>query len=54
MSRKAQGQIRRSQLITTYGPGALIDLPQTLCDRRRPRQLAEHERPRGDPRAPPS
>lgn len=28
MSRKAQGQIRRSQAITTYGPGALIDLPR--------------------------
>jgi hypothetical protein len=28
MSRKAQGQIRRSQVITTYGPGALIDLPR--------------------------
>jgi len=25
--RKAHGQIRRSQVITTYGPGALIDLP---------------------------
>ncbi len=28
MSRKANGQIRRSQVITTYGPGALIDLPR--------------------------
>ena len=28
MSRKAHGQIRRSQVITTYGPGALIDLPR--------------------------
>ncbi len=28
MSRKAHGQVRRSQVITTYGPGALIDLPQ--------------------------
>lgn len=27
MSLKAHGQIRRSQVITTYGPGALIDLP---------------------------
>lgn len=27
MSKKAHGQIRRSQVITTYGPGALIDLP---------------------------
>ena len=27
MSPRAQGQIRRSQVITTYGPGALIDLP---------------------------
>jgi len=28
MSRKAHGQVRRSQIITTYGPGALIDLPR--------------------------
>jgi hypothetical protein len=28
MTRKAHGQIRRSQIITTYGPGALIDLPR--------------------------
>lgn len=28
MSHKAHGQIRRSQVITTYGPGALIDLPK--------------------------
>src|SRR5687767_6025180 len=28
MSPKAHGQIRRSQVITTYGPGALIDLPK--------------------------
>jgi hypothetical protein len=28
MSKKAHGQIRRSQVITTYGPGALIDLPR--------------------------
>jgi hypothetical protein len=28
MSHKAHGQIRRSQVITTYGPGALIDLPR--------------------------
>lgn len=27
MSPRADGQIRRSQVITTYGPGALIDLP---------------------------
>ena len=26
MSRKGHGQIRRGQIITTYGPGALIDL----------------------------
>jgi hypothetical protein len=25
---KAHGQIRRGQVITTYGPGALIDLPK--------------------------
>jgi hypothetical protein len=28
MSRKAHGQLRRTQIITTYGPGALIDLPK--------------------------
>jgi len=27
MSTRAHGQIRRSQVITTYGPGALIDMP---------------------------
>ena len=28
MSRKAHGQIRRSQVITIWGPGALLDLPR--------------------------
>lgn len=28
MNPKSTGQIRRSQVITTYGPGALIDLPK--------------------------
>ena len=28
MSARAHGQIRRSQAITTWGPGALIDLPR--------------------------
>ena len=28
MSRHAHGQLRQSQVITTYGPGALIDLPR--------------------------
>ena len=28
MSQRAHGQIRRTQVITTYGPGALIDLPE--------------------------
>src|SRR2546430_5244411 len=28
MRRKAHGQLRRGQIITTYGPGALIDLPR--------------------------
>jgi hypothetical protein len=28
MSRKSHGQLRRGQIITTYGPGALIDLPK--------------------------
>ena len=27
MSRKAHGQLRRSQIITTWGPGSLLDLP---------------------------
>ncbi len=27
MTQRAHGQLRRSQVITTYGPGALIDLP---------------------------
>ena len=27
MSKKAHGQIRRTQVITTWGPGALLDLP---------------------------
>jgi hypothetical protein len=27
MSKKAHGQVRQSQVITTYGPGSLIDLP---------------------------
>lgn len=28
MSRRGHGEIRQSQVITTYGPGALIDLPR--------------------------
>ena len=28
MSRRVHGQMRQSQVITTYGPGALIDLPE--------------------------
>lgn len=28
MSRKKHGQVRQSQVVTTYGPGALIDLPR--------------------------
>lgn len=28
MSRRAHGQLRRGQLITTFGPGAMIDLPR--------------------------
>ncbi len=28
MRHKAHGQVRRTQVITTYGPGALIDLPR--------------------------
>ena len=28
MRRRAHGQLRRGQVITTYGPGALIDLPR--------------------------
>ncbi|MCK5027819.1 MAG: hypothetical protein KAS07_05365, partial [Candidatus Pacebacteria bacterium] len=26
-NKKAHGQIRQSQIITTFGPGALLDLP---------------------------
>lgn len=29
MTRKAHGQIRQGQVITTWGPGALLDLPQS-------------------------
>jgi hypothetical protein len=25
--KRAQGQIRRSQIVTTFGPGAMMDLP---------------------------
>ena len=28
MSRGAHGELRRGQVITTFGPGALIDLPR--------------------------
>lgn len=28
MSRKGHGQVRQSQVVTSYGPGALIDLPK--------------------------
>ena len=28
MSRKGHGEVRQNQVITTYGPGALIDLPR--------------------------
>ncbi|MCK4302885.1 MAG: DUF1998 domain-containing protein [Candidatus Eisenbacteria sp.] len=31
MSKKAHGQIRRSQVITTWGPGALLDLPNSAA-----------------------
>jgi hypothetical protein len=52
MSRKAHGQIRRGQVITTYGPGALIDLPKHsaivggLDTWPRPSDLEEIEEPR--------
>lgn len=52
MSRKAHGQIRRSQVITTYGPGALIDLPRHsaivggLDDWPQPSDLVEIVEPR--------
>ena len=26
--KKAQGQLRRGQLITTFGPGSMMDLPE--------------------------
>jgi hypothetical protein len=36
MNQKAHGQVRRSQVITTWGPGALLDLPRyTYCMSRR-------------------
>ena len=41
MSMRANAQIRRSQAITTWGPGALIDLPRAFRDRRRARDVAE-------------
>ena len=28
MARNPDGQLRQSQVITTYGPGALVDLPK--------------------------
>jgi hypothetical protein len=52
MSRKAHGQVRRSQVITTYGPGALIDLPRHsaivggLDTWPKPADLEEIEEPR--------
>ena len=43
---RGHGQLRQSQVITTYGPGALIDLPNPRRDRRRARVLAQHPQPR--------
>ena len=37
--RKHHGEIRQSQLITTFGPGAMVDLPDALRGRGRPRLL---------------
>ena len=41
MSRRAHGQLRQSQVITTYGPGALIDLPRHSAIIGGPRYVAE-------------
>ena len=51
MSRKAHGQVRRGQVITTYGPGALIDLPQHSAIVGGLDTWPKTERPRGDRRA---
>lgn len=31
MKRKAHGQLRQSQVVTTCGPGALMDLPRDVA-----------------------
>lgn len=52
MSERTHGQVRRSQVITTYGPGALIDLPRHsaivcgLDDWPKPNDLTEIAEPR--------
>ena len=51
MSRKAHGQLRRSQVITTYGPGALIDLPRHSAIVGGLETWPTVARPRGDRRA---
>ena len=28
----SQGEVRQSQLITTYGPGAMVDMPDNSVD----------------------
>ena len=51
MSSEAHGQVRRSQVITTYGPGALIDLPRHSAIVGGLETWPKIERPRGDRRA---
>ena len=38
-SKRPHGQIRQSQVITTFGPGAMLDLPESLGAGCRPRLL---------------
>ena len=51
VKRKAHGQVRPSQVITTYGPGALIDLPQESAIVAGTRRVAPGAQAGGDRRA---
>ena len=53
MSRKAHGQLRRGQVITTWGPGALIDLPRHSAIVGGLEEWPRASRPRGDHRGAP-